>query len=103
MVNTEPSVTPRARTWLVRAGSAVAVAGSFACRGDNKPSPSAQAAGSAVPGRSVPVQTAPVTKEDLPIWLEGLGNVAAFQQVTVRAQVDGRLDKVLFTEGQQVK
>ncbi|MGE5186184.1 MAG: efflux RND transporter periplasmic adaptor subunit, partial [Acidobacteriota bacterium] len=36
-------------------------------------------------------------------WLEGLGTVAAFQQVTVRAQVDGRLDKVLFTEGQAVK
>jgi multidrug efflux system membrane fusion protein len=39
----------------------------------------------------------------VPIWLEGLGTVAAFQQVTVRAQVDGRLDKVLFTEGQAVK
>lgn len=53
--------------------------------------------------RVVPVQTARVEKRDLPIWLEGLGTVAAAQQVTVRAQVDGRLDKVLFTEGQPVK
>ena len=37
------------------------------------------------------------------MWLEGLGTVAAWQQVTVRAQVDGRLDKVLFTEGQACK
>ncbi|HEU0031207.1 MAG TPA: efflux RND transporter periplasmic adaptor subunit [Kofleriaceae bacterium] len=53
--------------------------------------------------RVVPVQVATAERKDLPIWIEGLGTVAAFQQVTVRAQVDGRLDKVLFTEGQAVK
>jgi multidrug efflux system membrane fusion protein len=53
--------------------------------------------------RVVPVQVAPVERRKHPIWLEGLGTVAAMQQVTVRAQVDGRLDKVLFTEGQPVK
>ncbi len=53
--------------------------------------------------RVVPVQLAPVASQDFPIWLEGLGTVTAFQQVTVRPQVDGRLDKVLFTEGQVVK
>jgi multidrug efflux system membrane fusion protein len=53
--------------------------------------------------RIVPVQTAIAEKKDVPIWIEGLGTVAAFQQVTVRAQVDGRLDKVQFVEGQAVK
>ncbi len=53
--------------------------------------------------RAVPVQLGKVEQRDLPIWVEGLGTVAAFQQVTVRAQVDGRLDKVLFKEGQAVK
>src|SRR5262249_8234219 len=42
-------------------------------------------------------------KKDVPVWLDGLGTVAAWQQVTVRAQVDGRLDSVAFREGQAVK
>jgi multidrug efflux system membrane fusion protein len=54
-------------------------------------------------GRVVTVQVAPVERRDLPIWLEGLGTVAAMQQVTVRPQVDGRLEKVTFVEGQPVK
>jgi multidrug efflux system membrane fusion protein len=54
-------------------------------------------------GRVVPVQVAPAERKDLPIWLEGLGTVAAVQQVTMRPQVDGRIDKVLFVEGQPVK
>ena len=61
------------------------------------------AGGGSGEGRAVPVQLAKVEQKDLPIWIDGLGTVAAFQQVTVRAQVDGRLDKVLFTEGQTVK
>jgi len=51
----------------------------------------------------VPVQVAAVERKDLPIWLEGSGRSAAVQQVTVRPQVDGRIDKVLFVEGQAVK
>jgi multidrug efflux system membrane fusion protein len=53
--------------------------------------------------RVVPVRVATAEQIDLPVWLEGLGTVQAFQQVTVRAQVDGRLDKVAFTEGQAIK
>jgi membrane fusion protein, multidrug efflux system len=52
--------------------------------------------------RAVPVTLATVETKDVPVWLEGLGTVVAWQQVTVRPQVDGRLDKVLFTEGQAV-
>src|SRR5206468_1255490 len=53
--------------------------------------------------RAVTVAVAPVAARDVPLWLEGLGSVAAWQQVTVRPQVDGRLDKVFFKEGQAVK
>jgi len=60
-------------------------------------------AGSGAEARVVPVQIAVAERKDLPIWLEGLGTIAAVQQVTVRPQVDGRIDKVLFTEGQPVK
>ncbi|HZS40229.1 MAG TPA: efflux RND transporter periplasmic adaptor subunit [Polyangia bacterium] len=52
--------------------------------------------------RAVPVLVAPVEKRDVPVWLEGLGSVAAFKQVTVHSQVDGRLDQVFFKEGQAV-
>jgi multidrug efflux system membrane fusion protein len=61
-----------------------------------------EAAKAAAP-RIVPVLLATVEKRDVPIWLEGLGSVAAWQQVSVRPQVDGRLDTVLFKEGQVVK
>jgi multidrug efflux system membrane fusion protein len=53
--------------------------------------------------RTVPVLTAEVARRDVPIWREGLGNVTAYYTVTVKTQVDGRIDRVFFTEGQQVK
>ena len=66
-----------------------------------------QAAGAAreqaqAANRQVPVIEATVEKRDVPIFLDGLGNVLAFKTVTVRSQVDGRLDQVFFREGQAV-
>ncbi len=66
-----------------------------------------QAAGAAkdqaqAANRQVPVIEAVVQKRDVPIFLDGLGSVTAFRTVTVRSQVDGRLDQVLFREGQPV-
>src|SRR5262249_49750170 len=49
------------------------------------------------------VLVATAEKRDVPIWLEGLGTVTAWQQVTVRPQVDGVLKQVTFREGQPVK
>jgi membrane fusion protein, multidrug efflux system len=66
-------------------------------------SAAAAAASSAAANRVIPVLTANVEQRDVPVLLEGLGNVAAFYTVTVKTQVDGRIDKVLFTEGQHVK
>ena len=66
-----------------------------------------QAAGAAreqaqAANRQVPVIEATVQKRDVPIFLDGLGSVTAFKTVTVRSQVDGRLDQVFFREGQAV-
>jgi multidrug efflux system membrane fusion protein len=61
------------------------------------------AAGSGADKRVVPVQVAVAENKDFPIWLDGLGQVAAYQQVTVHTQVDGVLTTVLFKEGQVVK
>jgi multidrug efflux system membrane fusion protein len=44
-----------------------------------------------------------VKKETVPVYREGIGNVQALSTVTVRAQVDGRLTSVEFTEGQDVR
>jgi membrane fusion protein, multidrug efflux system len=52
---------------------------------------------------AIPVTVATATKRDLPIYLTGLGSVQASFTVGIRPQVDGKLEAVLFTEGQQVK
>ena len=52
---------------------------------------------------AVPVTVVTPVRRDVPILARAIGTVQAFQSVVVRARVDGTLDKVLFTEGQQVK
>src|SRR6516225_10091807 len=51
----------------------------------------------------VPVTVAIVQRQDVPIYLTGLGTVQASFTVGIHSQVDGKLQEVLFTEGQQVK
>jgi len=51
----------------------------------------------------VPVVEGIVSTRDVPIYLDGLGTVQAFNTVIVHARVDGQLMKVAFTEGQEVK
>jgi multidrug efflux system membrane fusion protein len=80
-------------------GLAILVLSAAGCGGSGSKS----VAAAAEAGRVIPVLSAPVAKKDVPIYLEGLGNVIAYKTVTVKTQVDGRLDKVLFKEGQAVK
>ena len=63
----------------------------------------AAAAASAAANRVIPILTATVAQRDVPVWLEGLGNVSAFYTVTVKPQVGGQIVDVLFKEGQRVK
>jgi len=79
-----------AAAWVVRARSRAAA-------------DSASSAAKMASERVIPVVTAPVVRRDVPVWLEGLGNVSAFYTVTVKPQVDGRIDRVAFVEGQHVK
>ena len=51
----------------------------------------------------VPVSVATVGRQDVPIYLNGLGTVQASFTVGIHSQVDGKLQEVLFTEGQHVK
>src|SRR5271168_3646273 len=57
-------------------------------------------AGTGSPVVSVVVATA--QRGDLPVYLNGLGTVTAFNTVTVRSRVDGQIVKINFTEGQFV-
>ena len=51
----------------------------------------------------VPVVVAAAIVADVPVYLRGVGSARAPNTVTVRPQVDGRLIKVSFREGQDVK
>jgi multidrug efflux system membrane fusion protein len=62
-----------------------------------------QAANRARPDLAVPVLAATPRIQDVPVYLEGVGSVRALNNVLVRAQVDGKLIVVNFTEGQDVK
>ena len=50
----------------------------------------------------VPIVEGRVIRKDTPLYLDGLGNVQGYNTVTVHSRVDGQLDKILFTEGQDV-
>ena len=51
----------------------------------------------------VAVATVLVKQQDVPIFRTGIGTVTPTYSVTVKARVDGQLDTVAFTEGQDVK
>ena len=55
------------------------------------------------PDLPVPVLAATPRIEDVPVYIDGVGAVRALNTVTVRAQVDGKLIAVNFTEGQDVR
>jgi multidrug efflux system membrane fusion protein len=51
---------------------------------------------------AVPVTVEIASRQDLPIYLTGLGVVQASFTVGIRPQVDGKLEQVLFKEGEHV-
>jgi membrane fusion protein, multidrug efflux system len=55
------------------------------------------------PARAVPVSIAVAARQDVPIHVTGLGTVQASFTIGIHSQVDGIMQKVLFTEGQHVK
>ena len=63
----------------------------------------AQAGAHGGAGAPVIVVAGKVRRQDMPIYLNGIGTVNAFNSVTVRSQLDGQLKQVAFAEGQDVK
>jgi membrane fusion protein, multidrug efflux system len=66
--------------------------------------PEARGKGKGKGGPNMPVAAVigVVTQKDFSIYLDGLGTVQAYNSVMVRSRVDGELQKVAFTEGQEV-
>jgi multidrug efflux system membrane fusion protein len=53
-------------------------------------------------GGAISVDVANVKRVDVPVYLDGLGTIQAFNTVTVTARVDGELQKIAFEEGRTV-
>ena len=86
------------------AAALVVLAAGIAWAMSRQVSPPGQRAGrpGATAPRAVPVVVAPARTRDMGVYLNGLGNVTAYQSVTVKSRVDGQLMSVLFKEGQLV-
>jgi len=56
------------------------------------------------PGRpAVPVSVAVAARQDVPIYVTGLGTAQGSFTIAIHSQVDGIMQEVLFTEGQHVR
>jgi multidrug efflux system membrane fusion protein len=90
------------RTILGIAGALLIVLGWWSCHRSGS-SNQAQSSGRNAAGNApVPVVAGKAEEKDIPVYLDGLGTVQAFNTVTVHTRVDGELQQVLFTEGQEV-
>jgi multidrug efflux system membrane fusion protein len=86
---------------------AVLAGGFFLWRSTHKPQTTAAAGrgrgGNADGNARIPVAVTPAQRRDLPVYLDGLGSVEAFNTVTLKSRVDGQMMEVRFKEGQDVK
>src|SRR5579871_987967 len=93
----------RRRRRLVAIGVAFVVlasAGWYWYRGSASEPVRVAAPGSRPP---VPVSIARAARQDVPVYVTGLGTVQASFTIAIHSQVDGIMQEVMFTEGQYVK
>src|SRR5215470_10951311 len=81
----------------------IAAGASLLATGCGKSGSSASAAG---PGQgqraAAPVVISTVEQRDIPVQITGIGNVAPYQMVQIRSQVNGQISAVHFKEGDDV-
>jgi membrane fusion protein, multidrug efflux system len=53
--------------------------------------------------RIIPVSITAAARQDVPIYVSGLGTVTALNTVPIHSQIDGKLVEIAFTEGQRVR
>ncbi|QGM45525.1 efflux RND transporter periplasmic adaptor subunit [Methylocystis heyeri] len=100
---------PQNRRFLIAAGAVAALAVAVGGWRFAHP-PSREDAASSHRGRRhgdaaevVPVTVASARVEDVPVTIDAVGTVQALNTATIRTQVDGRLVKLPFNEGEDVK
>jgi multidrug efflux system membrane fusion protein len=54
------------------------------------------------PAPGIPVTVGTVEAKDMPVFLNGIGTVQAYNTVTIKSRVDGQIVRVDFHEGQEV-
>ena len=55
------------------------------------------------PAPGIPVTAGTVAAQNVPVFLQGIGTVQAYNMVAVKSRVDGQIVKVDFKEGQDIK
>jgi multidrug efflux system membrane fusion protein len=64
--------------------------------------PLQEAVAAPIPPAPVPVVATTVAQHDVPVYLTGVGTVIAYNTDVVRAQIQGQIISINFTEGQNV-
>ncbi len=64
--------------------------------------PLQEAVAAPIPPAPVPIVATTVAQHDVPIYLTGVGTVIAYNTDVVRAQIQGQIISINFTEGQNV-
>jgi multidrug efflux system membrane fusion protein len=90
-------VNRRSRAWLFGTLAALAAV-AWLWLPDRRSDAAAPAHGD----QAISVDVATVKRADVPVYLNGLGTVQAFNTVTVTARADGQLQKIAFEEGKTV-
>ena len=83
---------------IVAAISTALIAGLLAsCSADSTPT------GTKAPAATVPVVVAEVVRKNMPISVDGIGNVEAITSVAVKSRIDGQIVKLGFHDGAEVR
>ena len=55
------------------------------------------------PPQPIAVSVVAAVRQDVPVYVSGLGTVQALNTVPIHSQIDGQLSEIAFTEGQHVE
>ena len=101
--STDLATRPRSRRWLMALPCLLVIAGIGYAIWFWPAGSGGQTARDRDANLPIPVLVATAAQQDVPIFLDALGTVQAFNTVTIKPMVDGPLLAVNFAEGQAVK